>query len=295
MQALPWQGPIVIVVYRLRSSMESNPSMTAFFSSLFVTSMQRQANCLPSPAPTSGGRTTGSCSAAASARSARSARRRRGPRARSPPPARRTGPARPRPRASARRRPRPPRARSGAARRQERLRRLVERELGAGHREQVRRGRLEPRDDHEVAGDLSAPLVARGPDDDLADAATPLRRHDRGAGDHRGPSTGRASGAGRRPSRRRPPRGARGRSRTPRARGQHHRPPAREHAVALDEQLDRRREHHARQVVVREHRRLLDGAGREHQVPRPDPVEAVAVRGRDQRTRRTRRTPASPR
>ncbi len=69
MQALPWQGPIVIVVYRLRSSIESNPSTTAAFSSLLVTSMQRHATCLPAPRPDSGGSTTGSSSAAASARS----------------------------------------------------------------------------------------------------------------------------------------------------------------------------------------------------------------------------------
>ena len=65
MQALPWHGPIVIVVYRLRSSIESNPSVTAVLSSLVVTSMHRHANCLPWPAPTSGGRTTGSSSAPA--------------------------------------------------------------------------------------------------------------------------------------------------------------------------------------------------------------------------------------
>ena len=83
MHALPWQGPIVIVVYRLRSSIESNPSTTAAFSSLFVTSMQRHANCLPAPRADSGGRTTGSRAAAASARSAFDpldiARSRRGP------------------------------------------------------------------------------------------------------------------------------------------------------------------------------------------------------------------------
>ena len=49
MHALPWQGPMVIVVYRLRSSIESKPSTTAAFSSFDVTSMHRQANCLPLP------------------------------------------------------------------------------------------------------------------------------------------------------------------------------------------------------------------------------------------------------
>ena len=247
--------------------------------------MHRHANCLPWPAPTSGGSTTGSCSAAASARSRSIRSSTRSDPQRDPG----LEPGEPALRDRALERARAGDSARGVnvrgqVRRQEGLRRLVERDLGPGHREQVRRGRLEPREDHEVAGDRSAPLLARCPHDDLADAATPLRRHDRGAGDHREP-VDRARVGPQVDDRYLGARLAEGASGfVPlRARGEHHRAPAREHAVAVDEQVDRRREHHARQVVVREDRRLLDGAGREHQVSRPDPVEPLAVRGGDQR------------
>ena len=305
MQALPWQGPIVIRRSRLRSSIESKPSVTAVFSSLFVTSMQRQANCLPWPAPTSGGRTTGSRSAAASARAARSVRRRRARRARAPS---RLEPREPALRDRALERARAgDRARGvdvrGQLRRQERLRRLVERELGAGHREQVRRGARNPARTTRSQGIVRPPCSPGRPDHDLADAAASLGGHDRRARDDR---------RARRPVARRgrrsttvtsapAPRAARGglvaRSRS---RSAPRRAPAREHAVAVHQQVDGGREHHAGQVVVREHRGLLDRAGREHQVPRPDPVEPVAVRGGDQRTaehperRRPRDDPSAP-
>ena len=60
------------------------------------------------------------------------------------------------------------------------------------------------------------PLVARGPDHDLADPAAALGGHDRRARDDREPVDRCARrAAGRRPSRRRPRRGARERSRSP--------------------------------------------------------------------------------
>ena len=63
-------------------------------------------------------------------------------------------------------------------------------------------------------------------------------------------------------------------------RRQHDRPPSGQDAVGPDQTLDRRREHDARQIVVREHGSLLDGPGGEHEVSRSDPVEHGGTRGR---------------
>ena len=266
--------------------MESNPSATAFFSSLFVTSMQRHPNCLPSSADASGGRITGSPAASASRASA---------------PMRSTSTSRPdggrrlQARQPALRDRRVDRASPGHGpgrvdvrrkfHREVRLRGFVERQLGAGHREQVRRRHGEARRHDQIAGDLVARPGAWWPDGHAGDPSPAVRRQDGLSAAHVdavGP--GRPVGAqiddghGRAGILEEP-----GRAIPRLARRQHDRPPAREDAVRLDQTFHRRREHDPRQIVVREHGRLLDGPGREHDVPRADPVEGVATRGRHER------------
>ncbi len=48
-QSFPWHGPIVVVVYRFASSIESKPSPMARFMSFVVTSSQMQTKHLPLP------------------------------------------------------------------------------------------------------------------------------------------------------------------------------------------------------------------------------------------------------
>ena len=150
---------------------------------------------------------------------------------------------------------------------------------------QVGRRRPEPRDDHQIARD---PLTVRGAgsaDRDLLDVAAARGREDRGAGDDPAlpptiPPTGRRSTT----VTSTPAPSKRACVHVPRlARGEDDGSPTRPNPEAIDEQLDRRPHHHAREIVVREHRRLLHGARGEHEVPGPDPVQDVGTRRRDER------------
>ncbi len=169
--------------------------------------------------------------------------------------------------------------------RQERLGALVERHLGARHRQQVRAGGGETGEHHEVAGDPRSARGARGADRHAGHPSPPRRGEDRRGRrhpvalprrrlvaqvDHRHRRPGLDQGSGRLVA------GL--------ARGEHDRRPAGEHAVAPHEQLDRRGEHHAGEIVVREDDRLFDRAGRHHQVPRPHAVQGARARGGHDRT-----------
>ena len=152
------------------------------------------------------------------------------------------------------------------------------------HREQVRRRHGEPRRHDQVARDLGARPRPRLPHGHAGDPSPAVRRQDGLSAAHvdavgpAGPSGRRSTTVTAAPASLRP-----GRAIPRLARRQHDRPPAREDAVRLDQALHRRREDDPRQVVVREHRRLLHGSGREHDVPRADAVQGVATHGRHER------------
>ncbi len=58
--------------------------------------------------------------------------------------------------------------------------------------------------------------------------------------------------------------------------GEHDRPRARPHPIAIHERGNRRGEHHAGSIVVREYERPLDGARRQHDLVRPHSPQALA-------------------